>query len=116
MSLSQKNCIPCKGGVPPLRKEDKYKLLTELNPEWKLIDDDKKIFLEIKFKDFKSPMELANQIAMLADEQWHHPDLEISYGRLAIKMWTHKIDDLVESDFIFASKVDKLINEFSIRS
>ncbi len=116
MSLSQRNCIPCKGGVPPLVEVEKLKLLRELNDHWILVESGKKLYREIQFSDFSQPMALANQIALLADEQWHHPELEISFGRLRIKMWTHKINDLVESDFIFASKMDVLIDNFSIRS
>ena len=110
--LKDKSCIPCEGGVPALSLAKKSQLLKQLDKNWSLVDQGSKLELRLEFKDFKAPMEVANKIATIADKQWHHPDLLISYGGLLITLWTHKIGDLVESDFIFAAKVDEVIENY----
>ena len=107
--LKLKQCIPCQGGVPPLSKEAKETLLIELDSSWLLTHDGSRLKRELKFKDMASPMKLAEKIAKMADDQWHHPELHVGYGHMEIEIWTHKINNLVESDFIFAAKVDEII-------
>lgn len=112
-NLSEKTCIPCSGGVPPLDITLKRKYKEHIHDDWKFTHNEQRLLRVVKFKDFSSAMKLANLIGELADEQWHHPELTVGFGHLDIEIWTHKIDNLVESDFIFASKVDLLINEVS---
>lgn len=109
-SLKDKQCIPCQGGVPPLEEEKKVELLGELHKRWQLSEDKKRISCVYPTLEFKHAMELAQKIALLADEQWHHPELLVAYDRIEIAIWTHKINDLVESDYIFAAKVDALLD------
>ena len=80
---------------------------------WSVNEAKTKISLSLKFKDFATPMKIASEIGSMADEQWHHPELEIGFGHLDIHVWTHKIDGLVESDFIFGGKVDEIIKNSS---
>ncbi len=107
--LATRECIPCKGGVPALSIQEKNKLILELHPDWSFNDSLSRLIRICELNGFNEPMQLANKIALIANEQWHHPDLHISFNRLKIEIWTHKIGDLVESDFIFAAKVDQLI-------
>ncbi len=107
--LHEKKCIPCSGEVPPLKLEEIRELKSQISSEWQLIDNNTKLFRNITFNNFKKPMDLAIKIGEIAEEQWHHPELSIGWGHLDIKLWTHKINALVESDFIFASKIDKLL-------
>lgn len=109
MSLSEKTCIPCQGGTPPLPSEEVQRLLREIHQDWKLTHEGTRIIRSVKLKEMIEPMRIANIIAVMADEQWHHPELHIGFGHLEIEIWTHKINALVESDFIFAAKVDEIL-------
>jgi 4a-hydroxytetrahydrobiopterin dehydratase len=107
MSLSEKTCIPCRGGIPPLTRSQFEPLLTELS-SWQVINESR-LRKTYKTKDFAEALALANKIGALAEQQGHHPDLTVRWGELIIDLWTHKIDGLTESDFILAAKIDKLI-------
>lgn len=105
--LLDKACTPCQGGVPPLSADSAYKLLSELGKEW-TINDLGQIYKEYKFNNFIEAIDFANKIAEIAEQENHHPDLEISWGKCVIKVWTHKINGLTENDFILASKIDNV--------
>lgn len=106
--LSKKKCVPCQGGVPPLKGDSLKKLHQQLEKDWKVIDEHhlKKGY---SFKNFQEALAFTNQIGVLAEEEGHHPDIFLSYGKVKIELWTHKIDGLTESDFILAAKIDKLM-------
>ena len=108
--LAKKTCIPCQGGVPPLGKEDCLKLLESLS-DWEMNSEANRLSKSFSFKDFSAAMDLAVKIGKMADEQWHHPEIKVGFGHLDIEVWTHKIDGLVESDFIFCAKVDGIARE-----
>ena len=105
--LAQKKCIPCRGGIPPLKGSVLNKLKAELGNNWDIADEHhlKKEFL---FKNFREALDFTNKIGELAEEEGHHPDIYLAWGKVIITMWTHKIDGLTESDFILAAKIDKL--------
>lgn len=107
MSLSEKTCIPCRGGVPPLTHQEIQPLLAELK-DWQ-VKDDQRLLKTVKLEDFAESLSLANKIGAIAEEQGHHPDLLVRWGELGIELWTHKINGLTESDFILAAKIDKSI-------
>ena len=111
--LSEKKCIPCQGGVPILEPTAVAKLAKKISAKWIVTHNSTRLFMSVKTKDFHDSMLIAQKIGLMADEQWHHPELTIGFGHLDIEVWTHKINGLVESDFIFASKVDKIIGEES---
>jgi len=104
--LSAKECVPCRGGVPPLEGEEIQKLLKELDG-WQVVNEHhlKKSY---KFGDFRESLTFVNRIGGLAEEQGHHPDICFGWGQAEISIWTHKIDGLTESDFILAAKIDQL--------
>jgi len=106
MSLSEKSCVPCRGGVPPLTKEQFEPLFKELSG-WQ-VQDDARLLKTYTFDDFKSSLDLANEIGAIAEQEGHHPDLLVRWGELKIELWTHKVGGLTESDFILAAKIDKL--------
>ena len=112
-NLSDKKCIPCQGGVPILKPEEVKEYREAIGEEWEVTHEFTRLYRSVKTKDFADSMAIAHKIGLLADEQWHHPELVVGFGHLDIEVWTHKIDGLVESDFIFASKVDKLLGEES---
>lgn len=107
-SLADKECVPCKGGVPPLEGEALRALQTELGNNWQ-INKAGHLHKTYKFKNFMEAMGFANEIAALAEEQGHHPDLHIAWGACSVEIWTHKISGLTESDFILAAKVDGVL-------
>jgi 4a-hydroxytetrahydrobiopterin dehydratase len=105
-ALADQTCIPCKGGVPPLRHDRIAALLTEV-PAWSA-SEDHHLVRKFKVKDFAAALALVNRIGALAEEQKHHPDLAFGWGWVEAKVWTHKIDGLTESDFVLAAKIDRL--------
>lgn len=106
MQLAEKKCIPCEGGVEPLSIEQARKLGEQILG-WEI--DDKHIEKTFAFADFAQAMEFANKIARIAEEENHHPELHISWGKVRVELSTHKIGGLSENDFILAAKIDKLI-------
>ena len=85
---------------------------TQISPKWNLVQNNTHLKIVYKFKDFAQAMELAVRIGKMADEQWHHPELLVGFGHLDIEVWTHKIEGLVESDFIFCAKVDRIYQDY----
>lgn len=104
--LAAKTCVPCRGGVPPLKGAELANLSRQL-PDWKVVDQHY-IERDFTFPDFRTALEFTNRVGNLAEEQGHHPDIFLTWGRVAVKTWTHKIDGLTESDFILAAKIDRL--------
>ena len=105
--LASKICIPCQGGVPPLGQNEMEELITELSPQWEIVDNHH-LLREWKFDDFKDALNFTNLAGSICEEQNHHADFELSWGRVQVIIFTHKIDGLVESDFILAAKFDKI--------
>ncbi len=104
--LAGKQCVACRGGVPPLQGEELAALQRQL-PSWTVVNGHH-LVREFKFPDFRKALDFAVQVGELAEEQWHHPDILLSWGKVVITIWTHKIDGLTESDFILAAKIDEL--------
>ena len=106
MKLADKHCAPCRGGVPPLAGEE-LERLAGLIPGWQVVDGHH-LWKSYSFPDFRTALEFVNQAGAIAEEEGHHPDLFLSWGKVEVKVWTHKIDGLTESDFILAAKADDL--------
>ena len=106
--LSKKSCIPCTQGTPPLKGEKLTQLYTQLQPGWTVVGEHH-LEKEYLFPNFKSALAYTNKVGALAEQEGHHPDIHLSYGKVKIILWTHKIDGLSESDFILAAKCDALI-------
>jgi 4a-hydroxytetrahydrobiopterin dehydratase len=104
--LAAKTCVPCRGGVPPLRGEELVKLRAQLEG-WSVIDEHH-LEKNYTFPDFRHALDFTNRVGALAEEQDHHPDIYLAWGKVGIRIWTHKIDGLTESDFILAARIDQL--------
>lgn len=104
--LASKECVPCKGGVPPLKGAELEALLREVNNGWQVIDEHR-LEKEYRFKNFREALDFTIRVGELAEEQRHHPDILLAWGKVRLAIWTHKIDGLTESDFIFAAKADQ---------
>ena len=105
--LSQRDCVPCRGGVPPLARAEQKVLHGQLEPGWEVVESHH-LQREYEFDDFRSAMEFTVRVGEMAEEQGHHPDIHLSWGKAKILVWTHKIDGLTESDFILAARADAL--------
>ena len=106
-ALAQKHCVPCKGGTPALKGEA-LKPYAEQVPQWNVVHEHQleRVF---KLKDFVTALAFVNRIGDIAEAEGHHPDLELGWGRVGVKIYTHKVDGLTESDFVLAAKADKLL-------
>jgi 4a-hydroxytetrahydrobiopterin dehydratase len=104
-SLADKTCVPCKGGVPPLEAETIEFLLGQLDG-WDCVDS-RKLSKSYRFADFVAALAFVNRVGAIAEEQGHHPDVYLAWGKVTLEVWTHKINGLTESDFIFAAKCDR---------
>ena len=108
MALSDKQCVPWRGEVPPLESARVVELHAELGGQWEVVDQHH-LEKEYTFKNFVDALAFVNRIGAIAEEQGHHPDIALGWGRVAVAIWTHKIDALTESDFILAAKFDTVV-------
>jgi 4a-hydroxytetrahydrobiopterin dehydratase len=107
-TLSKKECVPCKAGAAPLKGSELTTLAGELGGGWEVI---KEHHLEraYEFKNFRDALAFTNKVGELAEKVQHHPDIYLAWGKVKLTLWTHKIDGLTESDFVFAAKVNDLL-------
>jgi 4a-hydroxytetrahydrobiopterin dehydratase len=105
-TLASKTCVPCRGGVPPLRGKELESLHQQVR-QWNVVNEHH-ITRRFSFPDFKQALDFVNRVGAVAEEQGHHPDILLTWGKAEITLWTHKIDGLTESDFIMAAKIDGL--------
>ena len=102
--LAKKDCVPCRGGVPPLSGDSIAELLGQLDG-W-TVEEEHHLTKAYTFPDFAQALAFVNRVGAIAEQQGHHPDLHLAWGKVGVEIWTHKIDGLTESDFIFAAKMD----------
>lgn len=106
-ALSKKKCVPCQGGEPPLRGAALDSLFDQLTDGWVIVDDHH-LEKQYKFSNFRQALTFTNKVGELAESEGHHPDIYLSWGRVKLKIFTHKINGLTESDFILAAKIDAI--------
>jgi 4a-hydroxytetrahydrobiopterin dehydratase len=105
--LASRDCVPCKGGVPPLRGAELAALAARVDGDWNVVDEHH-LERTYRFGNFAEALAFVNRVGAMAEQQNHHPDLHLAWGRVRVEIWTHKIDGLTESDFVFAAKCDRL--------
>jgi len=103
--LAAKTCVPCKGGIPPLKGAELASLHNQV-PAWNVVDEHH-ITRAFTFPDFRQALDFVNRVGEIAEQQGHHPDIYLTWGKAEIKLWTHKIDGLTESDFIMAARIEQ---------
>jgi len=106
MSLTQKQCVPCEGGVDPLEPEA-IKQYAEQVPDWEVVDSHH-LARSFKFKNFKRALAFIQDVGEIAEAEQHHPELHLGWGHAEVEIWTHAIDGLHENDFILAAKIDEV--------
>ena len=104
--LAAKQCVPCTGGVPALKGKELDPLKAQV-PDWEVANQHH-LQRTFEFPDFRRALAFTNRVGELAEEQGHHPDIYLAWGKVGVKIWTHKVDGLTESDFILAAKIDRL--------
>ena len=107
MDLHEKKCIPCQGGIPPLTPEEIEPYMEQIHDDWALIADHhiERVF---SFNDFKNALEFVNKAGEICEQEDHHADFELGWGRVKLMIWTHNIDGRNEADFILAAKIDNV--------
>lgn len=104
--LAERECVPCRGGIPPLKGDALEQLAVQL-PQWQIVNEHH-LQKAYEFKNFREALDFVNRIGELAEAQGHHPDICFGWGKADISIWTHKVDGLTESDFVLAAKIDRL--------
>lgn len=104
--LAEKECVPCKGGVPPLKGQPLRDLSNKLGNAWRVVQEHH-LEKEFTFKDFREALNFTNRVGEIAESQNHHPDIYLAWGKVKVTIWTHKIDGLTESDFVLAAKIQE---------
>ncbi len=108
--LAARKCVPCKGDTPPLKGGRLDTLAEQLGGGWRVVDDHH-LEKRYRFENFREALDFTNRVGEIAEEQFHHPDIQLAWGRVRLEIWTHTIDGLTESDFIFAAKADRALEE-----
>lgn len=107
--LAAKHCVPCHGGVPPLGPDERQSLLAELGPNgWQVVDG-QRLEKDYEFPDFARALAFTDRVGALAEEQGHHPDIHLAWGKVGLVIWTHAVGGLTESDFVLAAKADRVL-------
>jgi 4a-hydroxytetrahydrobiopterin dehydratase len=106
VSLADQTCVPCRGGVPALKGSELDALKAQV-PNWNVVNEHH-LHRVFRFPDFKTALDFVNRVGGVAEEQGHHPDLLLAWGRVEVTIFTHKVDGLTESDFVLAAKIDRL--------
>ncbi len=106
MSLADNKCVPCRGGVPPLESAKVQELLGQLENGWE-VNKDGHLERLYTFKNFAEALAYVNKVGAVAEDEGHHPDLYLAWGKCKVELWTHKINGLTESDFYMAAKADR---------
>src|SRR6266498_619988 len=106
-SLANEKCVPCRGGVPPLKGAELAALARQLAGDWRVVDEHH-LEKEFRFPDFAQALAFTNKVGALAEEEGHHPDLYLAWGKVGVTIWTHKVDGLTRSDFVLAAKIERI--------
>ena len=106
MNLAERKCVPCRGGVPALKGEELDRLTAQLTG-WRVVAEHH-LDKTYTFPDFKTALDFVNRAGDVAEQEGHHPDIFLSWGKVEVKIWTHKIDGLTESDVILAAQIDQV--------
>jgi 4a-hydroxytetrahydrobiopterin dehydratase len=104
-TLVEKTCTPCRGGIPPLTREEAERLNSEA-PQWELLDDAHRIERSFRFRNFREALNFVDSVGELAEAQGHHPDVNFGWGYATVSLRTKKIKGLHENDFIMAAKIN----------
>ena len=106
-ALSDRKCAPCEGGVSPLEAEEIATLKEALDSGWHIVENHH-LEKSYGFDDFQGALSFTNKIGALAEDQGHHPEIHLGWGKVRVEIWTHAVSGLTENDFILAAKIDDI--------
>ena len=106
-TLAEKTCTPCRGGIPPLTRDEAQRLQAQA-PNWELADDAHRIERAFRFRNFREALTFVQEIGELAEAEGHHPNISFGWGNATVSLQTKKIKGLHENDFIMATKIDRI--------
>jgi 4a-hydroxytetrahydrobiopterin dehydratase len=106
-SLVSEKCVPCRGGVSPLKGDELAALGRELGSSWRIVEEHH-LEKEFSFPDFAKALEFTNRVGAIAEAEGHHPDIYLAWGKVRVTIWTHKIDGLTRSDFVLGAKIGRI--------
>ena len=119
-ALASKTCTPCRGGIPPLTREQ-AELFHAQAPDWQLLEEAHRIERSFRFRNFREALTFVQEIGELAEAEGHHPNINFGWGNATVSLQTKKIKGLHENDFIMATKIDRIfartpdgVNEFCL--
>ncbi|MGH7775644.1 MAG: 4a-hydroxytetrahydrobiopterin dehydratase [Candidatus Dormibacterales bacterium] len=104
--LASRRCEPCERGTPPLPAARAAELAAQV-PEWQIVEDGRALARIFRFEDFVSAVQFVNRLTPIAEGEGHHPDLEVGWGRVRVRVSTHAAGGLTDNDFILAAKIDR---------
>jgi len=104
--IADRSCVPCRGGIPPLAGERLEDFRRQIWSEWEVVDGHH-LERTYRFKNFREALAFTNAVGEIAEEQGHHPEITLTWGKVTVRIWTHKIDGLTESDFVLAAKAER---------
>ena len=107
LNLRARKCVPCSGDATPLTGDSLEPYLASLSSDWYLMENHRLVRV-FRFKDFKSALAFTNDVGAVAEAEGHHPVIELTWGRVTVTLWTHKISGLSENDFILAAKIEEI--------
>jgi 4a-hydroxytetrahydrobiopterin dehydratase len=111
IALGHQRCKPCEGEVAALTTAEREPLLAQLQPCWKLIEDDRQLEAVLTFKNYYHTTAFVSAVAFIAHREDHHPEIRFDYKTCTIRWWTHNAKGLTENDFICAAQVDELLKK-----
>lgn len=111
--FTKEHCQPCHGGTSPIKGIALHDMLKKLGNGWKLVEEHH-LEKEYKFPDFRMALTFTNRIGELAELEGHHPNIELSWGKVKVTLWTHKINGLSDNDFILAAKCDEELSKLKV--
>ena len=108
--LTNRKCVPCSGDTPRLKGKELDDYRQKLGSTWREVDGHH-LEKEYPFKDFVSALAFTNRVGAIAEQEGHHPDISLGWGKVKLTIWTHAIDGLSDNDFILAAKADAALNK-----
>jgi 4a-hydroxytetrahydrobiopterin dehydratase len=111
--LAERECVACTSDDDPLTGEELDEFYGDIDQSvWEIVDEHH-LKGTYEFEDFRDALEFTYEVGELAEDEWHHPDLHLSWGEVVVEMWTHKIDGLFETDFIMAARMGRIYDDYA---